>query len=117
MYKPGPHCTEISFTNPSYSPSSNIKPHPTSVSTSPSFTPYSSNDIMDSEADANLLLALDLSDTEPDEAAAPKGQTRADRSALSDVAFQALKETYKPKVENGEVCSPSLWFSIIKLSH
>ncbi|SPQ20974.1 b96b99dc-7258-460d-881a-4dee18790a95 [Thermothielavioides terrestris] len=82
---------------------------------------------MDPEAtDPNLLLlSLDLSDSEPEEAAAPavNGETahnnnndnrstqttsecqptRADRTALSEAAFQALKRSYHPKVENGNI--------------
>lgn len=75
---------------------------------------------MDPEAtDPNLLLlSLNLSDSEPDEAVAPSTTntttstshitseaqpTRADRTALSEEAFQALKQTYRPKIENGEV--------------
>lgn len=30
--------------------------------------------------------------------------TKADRTALSEEAFQELKRTYRVKVENGEVC-------------
>lgn len=64
-----------------------------------------------------LLLALNLSDSDPDEAAAPQTTTsntstgptteyqptRADRSALSEEAFLALKQSYRPKIENGNV--------------
>ncbi|KAK4148001.1 uncharacterized protein C8A04DRAFT_23793 [Dichotomopilus funicola] len=63
-----------------------------------------------------FLLALDLSDSEPDEAALPADTpsstsnpttehrpTRAERSALSEEAFQSLKKTYLPKIENGEI--------------
>ncbi|KAK0651569.1 hypothetical protein B0T16DRAFT_404188 [Cercophora newfieldiana] len=45
----------------------------------------------------------DSSSSTPAECTAPP--TRADRSALSDSAFQHLKETYRPKVENGEIWS------------
>ncbi|KAL2269119.1 hypothetical protein VTJ83DRAFT_3965 [Remersonia thermophila] len=67
---------------------------------------------MDLEAsDPNLLLlSLNLSDSEPDEAAAPAtaasgsaSLTRAERTALSEEAFQELKRTYRPKVENGDL--------------
>ncbi|KAL2126605.1 hypothetical protein VTI74DRAFT_558 [Chaetomium olivicolor] len=76
---------------------------------------------MDNEpADDNLLLALNLSDSEPEEAAAPASNitatssasggptseyqpTRAERTALSEEAFQCLKQTYRPKVENGNI--------------
>jgi L-aminopeptidase/D-esterase-like protein len=65
-----------------------------------------------------LLLSVNLSDSEPDEAAAPATTTtststclatehqptRAERTALSEEAFQELKRTYRPKVENGDVC-------------
>ncbi|KAH6627092.1 hypothetical protein B0J18DRAFT_478080 [Chaetomium sp. MPI-SDFR-AT-0129] len=64
-----------------------------------------------------FLLALNLSDSEPDEAARPADTpssstpnpttehrpTRAERSALSEEAFQFLKRTYLPKIENGEI--------------
>ncbi|KAL1840957.1 hypothetical protein VTJ49DRAFT_7563 [Mycothermus thermophilus] len=63
-----------------------------------------------------LLLSLNLSDLEPDEAAAPTTTTstsasvtiehqptRAERTALSEEAFQKLKRTYRPKVENGDL--------------
>ncbi|KAK4138864.1 hypothetical protein BT67DRAFT_438170 [Trichocladium antarcticum] len=55
-----------------------------------------------------LLLSLSDSDSEPDSAAAPTtpAATRADRTALSEQAFQALKQTYRPKLENGEVSTP-----------
>lgn len=73
---------------------------------------------MDSEqTDPNLLLlSLNLSDSEPEEAAPPNNTTpstagptseyqptRAERTALSEEAFQALKQSYVPKVENGRV--------------
>jgi hypothetical protein len=76
---------------------------------------------MDTEqTDPNLLLlALNLSDSEPEEAAAPTTNTtstagpsseyqptRAERTALSEEAFQALKQSYRPKVENGNVIIP-----------
>jgi len=75
---------------------------------------------MDSEqTDPNLLLlSLNLSDSEPEEAAPPNNTapstagptseyqpTRAERTALSEEAFQALKQSYRPKVENGNVRS------------
>lgn len=74
---------------------------------------------MDAEpADQDLLLlSLNLSDSEPDEAANPANKTsgpaptteyqptRAERTALSEEAFQALKRTYRPKIENGNVLS------------
>ncbi|KAK4191490.1 hypothetical protein QBC35DRAFT_487352 [Podospora australis] len=59
--------------------------------------------------------ASSSSSSEPEEAANPqtttnnntepksKVQSRADRSALSEEAFQHLKSTYVPKVENGEI--------------
>ncbi|KAK4151465.1 hypothetical protein C8A00DRAFT_35869 [Chaetomidium leptoderma] len=61
-----------------------------------------------------LLLSLNLSDSEPEEAAAPPTSstsgptseyqpTRAERTALSEEAFQALKQTYRPKIENGNI--------------
>ncbi|KAK4104570.1 hypothetical protein N658DRAFT_521215 [Parathielavia hyrcaniae] len=71
------------------------------------------------QADADLLLlSLSLSDSEPEEAATPSNTTtaasstapttehqptRAERTALSEEAFQALKQTYRPKIENGNV--------------
>jgi hypothetical protein len=74
---------------------------------------------MDSEStDPNLLLlSLNLSDSEPEEGVAPGNSTttttggatteyqptRAERTALSEEAFQALKQTYLPKIENGNV--------------
>lgn len=67
-----------------------------------------------------LLLSLGLSDdSEPEEAADPtaannnnnapppppadSSTTRADRTALSEDAYQALKQSYRPKLENGNV--------------
>jgi hypothetical protein len=75
---------------------------------------------MDAEpADQDLLLlSLNLSDSEPDEAANPATNTsgsaptteyhptRAERTALSEETFQALKKTYRPKIENGNVLFP-----------
>jgi hypothetical protein len=72
---------------------------------------------MDAEpADQDLLLlSLNLSDSEPDEAANPANNTsgsaptteyhptRAERTAHSEEANQALKKTYRPKIENGNV--------------
>ncbi|KAK4121343.1 hypothetical protein N657DRAFT_692413 [Parathielavia appendiculata] len=76
------------------------------------------------QTDANLLfLSVNLSDSEPDEAATPitnttttittivsstdptseHQPTRAERTALSQEAFQALKQSYRPKVENGNI--------------
>jgi len=53
------------------------------------------------------LLAISLSDSEPEEGvAATPAEVRADRTALSEEAFQALKSTYRAKVENGQVCHP-----------
>ncbi|KAL2019700.1 hypothetical protein VTK56DRAFT_9237 [Thermocarpiscus australiensis] len=72
--------------------------------------------------DSNLLLiTLSDSDSEPAEAAPPADPSstlsqngaasdrhhhqsaRAERTALSEPAFQALKQSYRPKVENGEI--------------
>jgi len=39
--------------------------------------------------------------------------SRADRTALSEEAFQSLKATYTPKLENGEVCSHSTSYSLV----
>ncbi|KAK4033962.1 hypothetical protein C8A01DRAFT_39571 [Parachaetomium inaequale] len=72
---------------------------------------------MDPEStDPNLLLlSLNLSDSEPEEAAPPTNTTstsgptteyqptRAERTALSEEAFQALKQSYRPKIENGNI--------------
>ncbi|KAL2196142.1 hypothetical protein P885DRAFT_78478 [Corynascus similis CBS 632.67] len=73
---------------------------------------------MDTEqAESNLLLSLNLSDSEPEEAAPPANTTttagptseyqptRAERTALSEEAFQALKQSYRPKIENGNISS------------
>ncbi|KAL2255191.1 hypothetical protein VTK26DRAFT_3897 [Humicola hyalothermophila] len=54
------------------------------------------------------LLALNLSDSEPEEAADPNDRantatTRAERTALSESAFESLKQTYRPKLENGNI--------------
>ncbi|KAK4229672.1 hypothetical protein QBC38DRAFT_471916 [Podospora fimiseda] len=58
------------------------------------------------------LLLIDLSDSEPsepEEAANPSTTTptpeltRAERTALTEPAFQALKKSYRAKVENGEI--------------
>ncbi|KAK3996732.1 hypothetical protein QBC44DRAFT_257607 [Cladorrhinum sp. PSN332] len=60
------------------------------------------------------LLLIGLSDSEssePGEAANPSTKaavpelTRAERTALSEPAFQALKKSYRAKVENGEIWS------------
>ncbi|KAL2178081.1 uncharacterized protein P884DRAFT_198758 [Thermothelomyces heterothallicus CBS 202.75] len=73
-------------------------------------------------ADSNLLLlSLNLSDSDPEETAPPGDATtsttnaagptaeyqptRAERTALSEEAFQALKQSYRPKVENGNIHS------------
>lgn len=78
-----------------------------------------SDQTMDSSADTDpnaLLLSLNFSDSEPDEGAPPPADSnfnntnttlpsRAERTALSESAFQFLKRTYRPKVENGEVSS------------
>jgi hypothetical protein len=85
---------------------------------------------MDAEpADQDLLLlSLNLSDSEPDEAANPATNTsgsaptteyhptRAERTALSEEVFQALKKTYRPKIENGNVPSPVLYHSLVPTS-
>ncbi|KAL2152635.1 hypothetical protein VTH82DRAFT_5819 [Thermothelomyces myriococcoides] len=74
------------------------------------------------QADSNLLLlSLNLSDSEPEEAVPPgdatasttnaavptteNQPTRAERTALSEEAFQTLKRSYRPKVENGNIHS------------
>jgi len=57
------------------------------------------------------LLGMNLSDSDSDQEnstptpaeGAANSTTRADRTALSEEAFQLLKATYRPKVENGEV--------------
>ena len=64
--------------------------------------------------DPAFLLAISLSsdsESESDSDSVP-GETSAnvDRTALSEQAFQALKATYKPKVENGEVCYQSIHY-------
>ncbi|KAK4162609.1 hypothetical protein QBC43DRAFT_321196 [Cladorrhinum sp. PSN259] len=59
------------------------------------------------------LLLIGLSDSEPsepEEGANPSTVTtpeltRAERTALSEPAFQALKKSYRAKVENGEIWS------------
>ncbi|GAB1315121.1 hypothetical protein MFIFM68171_05331 [Madurella fahalii] len=63
--------------------------------------------------DPLLLFCLDLSDSEPEEAADPTTASngtppqaepsRAERTALSEEAFQTLKQTYRPKLENGDI--------------
>jgi hypothetical protein len=64
----------------------------------------------------NGLLSISLdSDSDADSTGTPavcatSTPSRADRTALSDAAFQHLKETYKPKVENGEVNFPIDYF-------
>lgn len=60
---------------------------------------------MSSEFDASLL-CISLSDSESESstpAEAAPAATRADRTALSEEAFQHLQATYQPKVENGEI--------------
>lgn len=60
------------------------------------------------------LLLIDFSDSEASETkecvnpctngiAAARELTRAERTALSELAFQALKKSYRAKIENGEV--------------
>ncbi|KAK3365719.1 hypothetical protein B0T24DRAFT_669916 [Lasiosphaeria ovina] len=69
----------------------------------------------DNDMDSGLL-NISLSDSEGEEgqadidtaaaaaaADAQQQQSRADRTALSEPAFQALRATYRPKVENGEI--------------
>ncbi|KXX77703.1 hypothetical protein MMYC01_203155 [Madurella mycetomatis] len=66
-----------------------------------------------SEPTDNLLLCLNLSDSEPEEAADPTSASnnttsqnepsRAERTALSEETFQTLKQTYRPKLENGNI--------------
>ncbi|KAK0739951.1 hypothetical protein B0T21DRAFT_330275 [Apiosordaria backusii] len=56
----------------------------------------------------DLLLNLNLSssDSDPEDLAscpAKEPASRADRSALSQEAFNALKQSYIPRVENGEL--------------
>lgn len=63
------------------------------------------------------LLGIGLSDSESSDAetcnpshtttttTTANSSSRADRTALSEEAFQTLKATYTPKLENGEVCS------------
>ncbi|KAK4211427.1 hypothetical protein QBC37DRAFT_426928 [Rhypophila decipiens] len=60
--------------------------------------------------DLNGLLNIGFgSDSEPEEAADPKTSSsngvtsRADRNALSEADFQALKQSYQAKVENGDI--------------
>lgn len=65
----------------------------------------------DDDLSGLLNIGLDFnSDSEPDEAADPNtgstttnGNSRSDRNALSETDFQSLKQSYKPKLENGEV--------------
>ena len=59
---------------------------------------------MDGSLDSGLL-AINLSDSEDSsEASKPKqAQTRAEKTAQSEAGFQAVKASYRPKVENGEV--------------
>ncbi|KAK1828347.1 hypothetical protein QBC39DRAFT_359346 [Podospora conica] len=53
------------------------------------------------------LFGMALSDSESSDADickdTPHTTTRADRTALSEEAFQTLKSTYIPKLENGEI--------------
>jgi hypothetical protein len=58
------------------------------------------------DVDAGLFNIL-LSDSDADAGSgseAGKQDAKADRTAMSENAFQALKAEYKVKVENGEVC-------------
>ncbi|KAK3359051.1 hypothetical protein B0T25DRAFT_564101 [Lasiosphaeria hispida] len=66
----------------------------------------------DEDAFTSGLFGISLSDSESenDTTQSPIPQndppsSRADRTALSEPAFQALKSSYRPKVENGEIHS------------
>jgi hypothetical protein len=91
---------------------------------------------MDNTDSPLLLLSLNLSDSEPDEASGPSASTstadnnhpdhqqqnqptRAERTALSDEDFRALKQSYRPKLENGNVnpMNPSLSSLMIAQYH
>jgi hypothetical protein len=62
------------------------------------------------DLDSGLLgIALSDSEDEPQECSKPAAPTsREERNAQSEEDFQKLKETYRVKVENGEVCSHQL---------
>ncbi len=74
---------------------------------------------MDDEFGSGLL-NIALSDPEGEDAdeagsaspAQERQQTRQDKKILSEAAFQALKASYRPKIENGEVRCPFCPFSI-----
>ncbi|KAK5663036.1 hypothetical protein OQA88_6451 [Cercophora sp. LCS_1] len=75
----------------------------------------------DDSLDSGLLaIALSDSESEPENGtstpAEGAGATRADRTALSEAAFQQLKATYRAKVENGEVWSHSTIHQVYRLS-
>ena len=88
------------------------------------------NNKMEDGLDSGLF-GISISDSEPEEdyTCAPEGTgastanetptttkpTRADRTALSEPAFQALRATYQPKLENGEVIV--LFFFLFCLDH
>lgn len=57
------------------------------------------------------LLGIQLSDSEVEDAAVPSAvaepdkKSKASRTAQSEEEFEAVKRSYRVKVENGEVCS------------
>ena len=58
---------------------------------------------MDDDDDGSGILNIQFSDDEDD-------QKRADRTGQTEAAFQAVKQEYRAKVENGEASEASLHF-------
>lgn len=97
------------------------KPHQRNTTHLENFTKHKNKSkiIMADDPLETGLLGIGLSDSESSDAETCKPHTtttttndaasssRADRTALSEEAFQSLKATYTPKLENGEVRSHS----------
>lgn len=69
------------------------------------------------DPDPSGIFAIALSDSEDDGAAAndPSAGAPQSRTGQSEEDFQAVRRTYRVKVENGEVGSPFPWGWLIVL--
>lgn len=63
-----------------------------------------------SDADENDLFNIQVSDSEDD-----KVEKKSRRTGQTEDEFQAVKNTYRAKVENGNVSPSSLFFSGYRL--
>ena len=57
---------------------------------------------MDDGLDSGLF-NIALSDSEESSSTPKEAKSRAEKTAQSEADFQAVKATYRPKIENGEV--------------